>query len=500
MIEAHLPLLIVVIPLLAAPIVAVLPNGRVPWLFSTLIAGSVLFLAVQQLLHITHLQTAGINEGIISYALGGWAPPIGIEFRVDSANALVALIVAGVAAICLPYAVTSVAKEIPHKQTSLFYAAFLLCFTGLLGITLTGDIFNLFVFLEISSLSSYALISLGKQRQALTASYQYLIMGTIGATFFLIGVGLLYSMTGSLNMMDLSQRLPEIFEHRTIHTAFAFIMIGIALKLAMFPLHLWLPNAYTYAPSVVTIFLAATATKVAVYVMVRIIFSVFNLHLIESTPTNELFLILGGTGIIATSIYAIFQLDAKRLLAYSSVAQIGYMIVGIGFGSVLGLTATFVHLFNHALMKAALFMAIGALVYRIGSSRIEDLSGVGRKMPWTFAAIVIGGLSLIGIPGTAGFISKWYLVLAAIEQQSWFIVAVILIGSLLAVIYVWKLVEVMYFKSSTTETATPIKEAPLTLLIPMWILVLANIYFGFDTELTVGTAENAVKILGVTAK
>ena len=492
MIESHLSLLIVAIPLIAAPVVAVLPNGRAPWLFSTLITWSVFYLAILQLTNV-------LTGGVVSYELGGWAPPWGIEYRIDSVNALVALIVSGIAAISLPYALTSVAKEIPKKQTSLFYAAFLLCLTGLLGITQTGDIFNLFVFLEISSLSSYALISLGKNRRALTASYQYLIMGTIGATFFLIGVGLLYSMTGTLNMQDLSQRLPEIFEHRTIHTAFAFIMVGFALKLAMFPLHLWLPNAYTYAPSIVTIFLAATATKVAVYVMIRVIFGVFSLHLIESTPTDELFLLLGMAGVIAASISAIYQTNAKRLFAYSSVAQIGYMVLGIGFGSVLGLTASFVHIFNHAIMKAALFMALGAILYRTGSNQVKDMRGLAHKMPWTFAAFVIGGLSLIGVPGTAGFISKWYLVLAALEQQSWIVVVVILTGSLLAVAYVWKLVEIMYFNSgsnaSSKTSSEDIKEAPLSLLLPLWLLVIANIYFGFDTSLTVGIAEPAAKML-----
>jgi multicomponent Na+:H+ antiporter subunit D len=148
-------------------------------------------------------------------------------------------------------------------------------------------------------------------------------------------------------------------------------------------------------------------------------------------------------------------------------------------------------------MKGALFMAIGALVYRVGSSRLEHFSGLGKQMPWTFAAIVIGGLSLIGVPGTAGFISKWYLVLAAIEQQNWLIVGVILIGSLLAVIYVWKIVEVLYFKATDEmeQHNTAVKEAPLMMLIPMWVLVLANVYFGFNTELTVGTAQQAVQLL-----
>ena len=487
MIETHLSLLIVVIPLMAAPVIAAVPNGRLPWFISTAVVWSVFILACWQLINV---QTGNV----ISYELGGWAPPWGIEYRIDAANALVGLIVAGVAAVTLPYAAKSVYKEIPQRQHSLFYAAFILCFTGLLGITQTGDIFNLFVFLEISSLSSYALISLGKDRKALTAAYQYLIMGTIGATFFLIGVGLLYAMTGTLNMNDLAQRLPELYEHRTIHTAFAFIMVGFALKLALFPLHLWLPNAYTYAPSVVTIFLAATATKVAVYVMLRVIFSVFGFSFLQETPTVELFLILCVMGILMMSFFAIYQTDAKRLLAYSSVAQIGYMMLGLALGSMLSVTATMVHLFNHALMKGALFMAIGAIVYRIGSSRIEDFAGLGKQMPWTFAAIVIGGLSLIGVPGTAGFISKWYLVLAAIEQQHWILVAVILVGSLLAVIYVWKLVEVLYF-TPKTESAIVTKEAPLSLLLPTWIMVLANIYFGIDTELTVGTAQQAAQLL-----
>ena len=488
MIEAHLSLLIVVVPLLTAPIVAILPNGRLPWTVSTLVSFAVFAMACLQLINVG-------TGNVISYELGGWAPPWGIEYRIDAANALVALIVAGIAAITLPYALHSVEKEIPLKQQSLFYSAFMLCFTGLLGITQTGDIFNLFVFLEISSLSTYALISLGRKRQALTAAYQYLIMGTIGATFFLIGVGLLYAMTGTLNMADLSARLPALVEQRTTQTAFAFIMVGFALKLALFPLHLWLPNAYTYAPSVITVFLAATATKVAVYVMLRVIFTVFGFSFIEETPTDEIFLLLCIIGILMMSVYAIYQKDSKRLLAYSSVAQIGYMMLGLSFGSILGVTATLIHLFNHALMKGALFMAIGAIVYRIGSSNIDKMAGLGKRMPWTFAAIVIGGLSLIGVPGTAGFISKWYLVLAAIEQQNWLVVAVILIGSLLAVAYVWKLIEALYFKPANKNAHTGIKEAPLMLLIPTWVLVLANIYFGLDTALTVGTAEQAVKLL-----
>ncbi len=484
----NISLLLVVIPLIAAPIVAVLPRGRLPWAVALLVTSLCALLAGMQLWAVLH-------GGVISYELGGWAPPWGIEYRIDAVNAFVALIVAAIAAITLPYALLSVEQEIPEEKIPLFYSALLLCLTGLLGITQTGDIFNVFVFLEISSLSSYALISLGRKRQALTAAYQYLIMGTIGATFFLIGVGLIYSQTGTLNMQDLSTILPEVLHLKTVNTGFAFIMIGIALKLALFPLHLWLPNAYTYAPSVVTVFLAATATKVAVYVMLRILFTVFPYGFALATPVEELFMVAGIASIIIASIYAIYQEDVKKLLAYSSVAQIGYMVLGIGFASATGIAAALIHLFNHALMKGALFMAIGAIIYRIGACRMEQIHGLGRAMPWTFAAIVIGGLSLIGVPGTAGFISKWYLVTAALEQEAWISVVVILFGSLLAVVYMGKLIEALYFRP-IIDSGKEVTEAPILLLVPTWVLVFANIYFGLDTALTVGVAEKAAAILG----
>ena len=491
MIEQNLSLLLVVIPLLAAPVTAILPGGRLAWLLTLTATWLCLFMAAWQL-------TIVLDGSIISYELGGWSPPWGIEYRIDAMNAFVAFIVSGIAAIALPYALRTVEKEIPKHHIPMFYALFLLCLVGLLGIVQTGDVFNLFVFLEISSLSSYVLIAMGQQRRALTAAYQYLIMGTIGATFLLIGIGLLFAETGTLNMMDLNQRLQPILDHRTVHTGFAFIVVGIALKLALFPLHLWLPNAYKYAPSFVSVFLASTATKVAVYIMMRMVFTVFSSEFVNITPTSQIFLLLGAFGVIIASVAAIYQDDVKRLLAYSSIAQVSYMVLGIGLASTLGVTAALVHVFNHALMKGALFMACGALVYRVGSSRFEDLKGLGRRMPWTFAAIFVAGLSLIGIPGTAGFISKWYFILAALERQSWLIVIIAVLGSLLALVYIWRIVELMFLQP-LADSARAVEEAPASLLIPMWFLVIANIYFGFHTELTVDVAGNAARLLGVSA-
>jgi multicomponent Na+:H+ antiporter subunit D len=485
----QLPILQVVVPLLAAPAALLLHHPRLAWGLTLLVSWCTLLIAALLLGQV-------LDEGVVSYALGGWAAPVGIEYRVDAVNAFVLLIVSGISAVVLPFAARSVEREIDRNRITLFYTAWLLCLAGLLGITITGDAFNVFVFLEISSLSSYVLISLGRDRRALTASFQYLIMGTIGATFILIGVGLLYMMTGTLNMVDLAERLPAVIESRTVRAGFAFLTVGIGLKLALFPLHLWLPNAYAYAPSAVTGFLAATATKVAVYVLLRFTFSIFGpAFAFESMPLGEILLVLAVVAVLSASTVAIFQENVKRMLAYSSVAQIGYMLLGISFASVTGLTAAILHLFNHALMKGALFLALGCVVYRLGSARLAGLRGLGRRMPFTMAAFVVGGLSLIGVPLTVGFISKWYLVLAALERGWWPVAAVVLVGSLLAVAYVWRVVETAYFQAPEEPQSIAVTEAPWSMLVPTWVLIIANIYFGVATDLTLGTARRAAELL-----
>ncbi|HUF71865.1 MAG TPA: monovalent cation/H+ antiporter subunit D family protein [Gammaproteobacteria bacterium] len=484
----QLPALLIVIPLLAAPLVALLPGGRLPWLLATAVSWTVLAVAALVLARV-------LAEGAISYTMGGWEPPWGIELRIDALNALIVLIVCGIGAVVTPFAGRSVTQEVGAPREALFYCLFLLIYTGLLGIAVTGDIFNMFVFLEISSLSSYALIALGRDRRALTAAYQYLIMGTIGATFFLIGVGLLYSLTGTLNIADLAARLPAVGATRTAQTAFAFIVAGVGLKLALFPVHLWLPNAYTYAPSAVSAFIAATATKVAVYVLLRVLFTVFGAdYSFGAMPLTPILMTLAIVGIVATSLMALSQRDAKRLLAYSSVAQIGYMVVGLSLATTAGLTASITHVFNHALMKGALFLALGAVAYRVGSTRIQALEGLGRAMPWTMSAFTLGGLSLIGVPLTAGFISKWYLVIAALEQGWWWLAAIVLATSLIAVMYVWKIVEAAWFRELPPAHAD-VREAPLALLVPVWVLTAANLWFGIDTRLSAGIAARAAEML-----
>jgi multicomponent Na+:H+ antiporter subunit D len=486
----HLPALQVVVPLIAAPVCLMLSRGALAGALALLVAVAAFAMSVLLLIQV-------IDAGPISYQLGGWPPPFGIEYRVDAMNAFVLVIVAATSALVLPFARNSVRAEIPPSKQALFYTVFTLCLTGLLGVTITGDAFNIFVFLEISSLSTYVLVAMGAQRdrRALTASYTYLVMGTIGATFYVIGLGLLYQVTGTLNMADLAVRLDPLGDLTSVRAGFAFITIGLALKLAMFPIHAWLPNAYTYAPSVVSIFLAATSTKVAVYVMLRFIFTVFGYDFpVVDLSLETVFLPLALIAMFVASAIAVFQTDFKRLLAYSSVAQIGYMVLGFSMASVTGLTATMVHLFNHAAMKGVMFMVAGAVVYRVGSSAVSSFAGLGRQMPWTMAAMVVGGLSLIGVPMTVGFISKWYLILAALETGDWVIAFLIVGSSLIAVIYVWRIVEVAYL-TPPPAGAKPVSEAPLSMLLPMWVLALACIYFGLDAELTATIGRTVAEAL-----
>ena len=484
---SHLAALQIVLPLLAAPTCVLFKRGLIAWAITLVVTWIAFGISVLLLLQV-------LDSGWISYELGGWAPPFGIEYRVDLVNAFVLLIVSALGAVVVPYAKASVEQEIPAGQHSLFYTAFLLCFTGLLGVAITGDAFNLFVFLEISSLSSYVLIALGRDRRALAAAFQYLVMGTLGATFIVIGIGLLYMMTGTLNIADLSQLVPPLAGNTTVQVAFAFLIVGAGLKLALFPLHLWLPNAYAYAPSAVTGFLAATATKVSVYMLIRFFFTIFGADLSISVLHPDIFLIpLSIVAVLVASTVAIFQTDMKRMLAYSSVAQIGYMMLGISFGSVTGLTSSILHLFNHAMMKGGLFLALGCVMYRLGSVHIDEMRGLGRLMPVTMFSFVLGGLSLIGVPLTVGFISKWYLVQAALELGLWPIAVLILLGSLLAIAYIWRVVEVAYLRPPADHIEA--KEAPLSMLVPTWILIGASFYFGIDTSLTVGVAERAAVFL-----
>ena len=484
----HLPVLLIVVPLITAPLLVLFGSRKIALPISLVVAWSVFAIAISLLAQV-------VKTGPITYELGGWPSPYGIVYVVDYLSAFVMVFVSGLGAIVLTYAPPSIDREIPLSKHYLFYATYLLCITGLLGMCITGDLFNVFVFLEISSLSSYALISLGKSRRAPLAALHYLIFGTIGATFFLIGIGLLYQMTGTLNMADIASRLELVPGSRTKLVAFAFMTVGLSIKMAVFPLHTWLPNAYTYAPSAVTAFIAATATKVSVYAFIRLVFGIFTPKFaFETLPLDTALMIFSLIGIFVASTAAIYQTDIKRLLAYSSVAQIGYMLLGISMSNLDGLTAGIVHMFNHALIKGGLFMVVGCFALRLGSLKLEDLRGAGKTMPLTSFAWVIGGLGLIGVPMTAGFISKWLLLTAALEHNWWPVAVLMLLSSLLAVIYVWRVVELLYF-SEPSEAAMSAKEAPLLMIVPTYLVIAGTVVFGCWTVYSAGLAQTAANSL-----
>ena len=488
MIGDHLPALQVVVPLLAAPLMLLARRASLAWLLAVAVSWTALAIALALAFKVR-------EAGPISYAIGNWPPPWGIEYRVDGLSAFVLVLVSLVAALVAPYARASIAAELPRDQHYLFFTMFSLCLAGLLGIAITGDAFNLFVFLEISSLSTYVLIALGRDRRALLAAYQYLVLGTVGATFYVVGVGLLYLMTGTLNLADLAARLRDVHEIRPVLAALAFITVGIGLKLALFPLHFWLPNAYAFAPSAITAFLAATATKVSVYVLLRFYFVIFGVPLVFGRlPMAEILIALSVLAVVSASLVAVYQRDLKRMFAYSSVAQIGYITLGMGLANEPGLTGAVAHLFNHGLTKGALFLLLGGISLRVGATSLARAAGLARSMPFSSFGIVLGGLSLIGVPGTAGFISKWYLVLGAIERGYWWLVALILASSLIAVVYVWRFVEMAYLRAPQAA-AVGRCEAPASMLIPAWIMVAGCIYFGLDTSFPLEGARSAAAVL-----
>ncbi len=477
---SSLPILILA-PLLLFCFISVLVGiWRLKWAYAAATIGMALA-----------LMAAGVGlcrvlaDGKLRYFLGGWPPPFGIEYVLDHLSAFMVIIIVFIGFIAVIYPPEAGLYHTPRRGIPV-YGLLLLLIGGLVGVVVTGDLFNLFVFLEIYSLASYALITLGGDR-AVMASFRYLILGTIAGSFYLLGIGFIYFSTGTLNMADAASLLLPLYGSPTIMAAVALIVVGMGIKLALFPLHVWLPDAHSYAPPVVAAILAAIQIEVAGYVIVRFMLTIFQpQYFIEILPVTTVIGWVAAVGIIFGSVMAIAQKDFKRMLAYSTVAQVAYIGLGIGLANPLGLIGALLHILNHAFMKSCLFLVAGGIRHQTGLHTIPQFAGLGRKMPLMMGAFTVAALSMVGIPPTAGFFSKWYLLLGSIEANNWAFVAVILASSLLTAVYFFRMIEKLF---TTPPDADPVveqaREPSARILTPIITLAAGIIVLGLINALIV---------------
>jgi multicomponent Na+:H+ antiporter subunit D len=472
----HLPALIVAIPLLTAFLVFAVGWFRRELCFPLGLCG----------LGLTALSCAGLlvrvlQGGTVTYRLGGWPAPWGIVYVVDTLNGLVLAAVSLAALIQWVGSGPSVSREFPDRLGAL-YGLQMLFVTGLLGITVTGDAFNLYVLLEIASITAYALIAMGGGRAPLS-SLNYVFMGTVGACFYLLGVGYLYIMTGTLNMADLARLLTGLQDSGAVQVAFVIIMVGLWLKMAFFPLHGWLPNAYTHAPSAVTSLIAPLMTKVMAYVMIRMVLHVFGpAYSFETLRLHGAVVWLGVVAVVMGSILALAQRNLKRMLTYVILIEVGYMVGGLWLGNRSGITGAILHLLNDVFMTLCVFLAAANIQYRIGDSSFAHLKELFARMPFTMGALVAGALSIIGVPPTCGFFSKWYLLLGALQAgQHGFLLALIF-SSLVSMVLFFRVFEGAFFAPAQHQDqlhgSPKLEEAPTQMVVPLLAVAAGLVALG----------------------
>jgi multicomponent Na+:H+ antiporter subunit D len=477
----HYSALLVIVPLLAAFVISIAGwiNKRLCFPIAVLALAVAVYSSVGLLLVVLH-------DGAVQYRLGGWPPPWGIAYHVDHLNGLVLVVVSVVAFLNLVATQKSIEEGFPQK-IGAFYTLYILFVTGLLGMVVTGDAFNLYVLLEIASLTGYALIAMGEDRAPL-ASLNYVYMGTIGACFYLLGIGYLYIVTGSLNMADIAMILPSIYQSKAVLAAFVICIVGIWLKMAFFPLHAWLPNAYTYAPSAVSSLIAPLMTKVMIYVMIRIVMSVFTpAYAFEILGVSNAIVWLAVIAIVMGAILALAERNVKKMLTYVVISEVGYMVGGVWLGNRMGMTGAILHIVNDALMTLCLFLVAGNIVYKVKGYAFDDLKGLFRKMPYTMGAFVVGALSIIGVPPTCGFFSKWYLITGAIQAGHYGFMAALIFSSLINVILFFRIIEIGYYETTAdnhghSHHPEPMDEAPFSMVIPLLVVAVGLVVVGVYTK------------------
>ena len=406
------------------------------------------------------------------YHLGGWPTPVGIDMRLDALATLLLLIVSIVGLAVSIYSIDYMRR---FTARSHFYSLFLLMVTGMNGVILAGDLFNLYVFLEVAAIASYSLVAFGCAHEELEASFKYIVLGSLSSALILTAVALVYGITGTLNLAHIAARIAESGKDTPLLLAFGLLICGFSFKAALVPFHAWLPDAHPAAPAPVSAMLSGVLIKaIGIYVLARLAFNVFGI------ADNELGLLrwLGLLSMVAGGILAAGQKDIKRLFAYSSISQVGFMVLGLGLGTPLGLVGGLYHMVNHALFKSLLFLNAGTIEYTTGTRKLKKLGGLNRELPVTAATSLIGSMSIAGIPPFSGFWSKLIIVLACVESGYYGFATAAVLVSIVTLAYQLK-VQRMAFFAALPKALKGLQREPPMMALAMILLAIGCIALAF---------------------
>ena len=488
---AHWLPLAFLVPLVAGALTPAVARGR-----PGLARGWALSAALFSTLATAMLTRRVAREGPFSYAMGGWAPPWGIELRFDEFSAA-ALFISFIVVLVLVFSGPYVLRAVPRPRIPWYYSLLLINLGAMIGFVVTGDLFNLFVFMELVAVSSYALVAVGGGRTAALAAFKYLVAGAVSSTLILFCIGVLYALTGSLNMSDVALRLAEVEARAPVVLALVGLVVGFLVKAGLFPLHVWLPDAHAIAPTPINALSSALVVKLGIIGLLRV-FPLFGAAgAVSLAPLYDALAWLGAISILAGAFFALFQQDVKLMLAYSTISNIGYIVLGLGLSGELAVTGAGIHVLNHALIKATLFLAAGAMLHQSGYRTLGDLRGVGHAMPWSSFSLLLGVLAIAGLPPTAGFLGKWYIALGAIQSGRPGFAVVVLLGALLVFMYLGRMLNAFYFRAPTHERMLAVREAPASMLGPVLLLAVLCVLGGLQGRWPVWLIEPAVvRLLG----
>lgn len=448
-----------------------------------------------------YLTWAVLRFGELRYSLGGWLTPWGIEFLVTRLSVFLLITILSVSTLILVFSLTDLRHEIETRLLGGYYTLYLLLVGALVTLCVTNDLFNMFVLMEVAAIGACGIIAVKGGPDCTEASLKYLILSCLGTGGILLATALIYKLTGHLNIDYIAEGMQTALSEYPINSmvALALFSVGFIVKAALFPLHVWLPDAHSSAPSPSSALLSGLVIKVYAVLYLRILVSVYPPRVFLVLPVSELILILASISIIAGSLYAMAQTDIKRMLAYSSIAQIGYVFLGIGLMHETGLTGGLLHIFNHAMMKSMLFLSVGAIIYCTGIRNIKDMKGIGLQMPLAMSAFTVGAMAMVGIPATNGFISKLYLAMGTVEAGRPFYLGVILLSSLLNGIYYFPIVIGAFFgqrdAESWPEAPCNCTRLPLTMGVPLFVLAVGCVFFGIFPRHMLGLVEGAVAVM-----